>query len=100
MTFVLGALFIALELSEFIGLAARGATPQRSAFLSAFYALVGTHGLHVTVGLLWLGLLLTQTSKLGFLPMMTRRLLCFSLFWHALDLVWIGVFTIVYLGAT
>jgi cytochrome o ubiquinol oxidase subunit 3 len=98
-TFLLGLAFVALELSEFHGLFVRGAVPQRSAFLSAFYALVGTHGLHVTIGLCWLVVLMAQVATLGFRPKILRRLLCFSLFWHALDLVWIGVFTIVYLGA-
>ena len=73
--------------------------PQRSAFLSAFFALVGLHGLHVAVGMAWLVVLLLQIATLGFTPRTVRRLLCFSLFWHALDIVWIGVFTIVYLGA-
>jgi len=98
-TFLLGASFIALELSEFAGLIAQGAGPTRSAFLSAFFALVGTHGLHVTLGLGWLLVMMAQVATLGFRPMIIRRLLCFSLFWHTLDIVWIGVFTIVYLGA-
>ncbi len=76
-----------------------GAGPSRSAFLSAFFALVGTHGLHVTLGLLWLLTMMAQIATLGFRPMVVRRLFCFALFWHALDIVWIGVFTIVYLGA-
>ena len=95
----LGAAFLALELQEFAGMIARGATPQRSAFLSAFFTLVGTHGLHVTVGLAWLVVMLLQVATLGFQPMVSRRLFCFALFWHALDIVWVGVFTIVYLGA-
>jgi cytochrome o ubiquinol oxidase subunit 3 len=98
-TFVLGGAFIALELSEFVRMIASGAGPTRSAFLSAFFALVGTHGLHVTLGLLWLVTMMAQIATLGFRPMVVRRMLCFSLFWHALDIVWIGVFTIVYLGA-
>jgi cytochrome o ubiquinol oxidase subunit 3 len=80
-------------------MAAAGAGPQRSAFLSAFFALVGMHGLHVTLGLLWLAVMMAQVATLGFRPMVIGRLACFSLFWHALDIVWIGVFTIVYLGA-
>ena len=98
-TFLLGASFVSLELSEFIGMLADGVSPTRSAFLSAFFTLVGTHGLHVTVGLCWLAIMMAQIAKLGLKPKVAQRLLCFSLFWHALDLVWIGVFTIVYLGA-
>jgi cytochrome o ubiquinol oxidase subunit 3 len=98
-TFVLGAMFLSMEVSEFTHMLAAGAGPSRSAFLSAFFALVGTHGLHVTGGLAWLLVMLLQVATLGFQPMVTRRFICFSLFWHALDIVWIGVFTIVYLGA-
>ena len=98
-TFVLGAIFLAMEASEFAGMVSAGAGPSRSAFLSAFFALVGTHGLHVTVGLAWLLIMLLQVATLGFQPMVARRFFCFGLFWHALDIVWIGVFTIVYLGA-
>lgn len=98
-TGALGLTFLALELSEFAGLVAQGATPSASAFLSAFFALVGTHGLHVFSGLIWLAVMMAQVATLGFRPMVIRRLLCFSLFWHALDIVWVGVFTIVYLGA-
>jgi len=95
----LGAGFLVMELSEFIGMGQIGAVPQRSAFLSSFFALVGAHGLHVLVGLVWLIVMLAQIATLGFRPMVVRRMLCFSLFWHALDIVWVGVFTIVYLGA-
>jgi cytochrome o ubiquinol oxidase subunit 3 len=98
-TFALGVAFLAFELTEFTRMISHGAGPTRSAFLSAFFTLVGTHGLHVTFGLGWLLTLMTQVATLGFRPMIIRRLLCFSLFWHALDIVWIGVFTIVYLGA-
>jgi len=98
-TAALGVLFLRLEISEFIGMVHQGAGPTRSAFLSSFFTLVGTHGAHVTVGILWLLLMLAQISTLGFRPMVVRRMLCFSLFWHALDIVWIGVFTVVYLGA-
>ena len=98
-TFLLGAAFIGLEVSEFARMVDSGAGPSRSAFLSAFFALVGTHGLHVTLGLLWLLTMMAQIATLGFRPMVVRRLFCFALFWHALDIVWIGVFTIVYLGA-
>jgi len=92
-------IFVGLEVSEFFGMVSRGAGPSRSAFLSSFFMLVGTHGLHVTTGLLWLLVMFAQVRSLGFRPMVTRRLFCFGLFWHALDIVWVGVFTIVYLGA-
>jgi cytochrome o ubiquinol oxidase subunit 3 len=98
-TMVLGIAFLTLEGTEFAHMASEGAVPSRSAFLSAFFALVGTHGLHVLSGLLWLTLMLVQIAVFGFQPMVRRRLFCFGLFWHALDIVWIGVFTIVYLGA-
>ena len=97
--FVLGAAFLGLELSEFGAMIAHGAGPDRSAFLSAFFALVGMHGLHVSIGLAWLVSMVAQVFTLGWRPMVIGRLACFSLFWHALDIVWIGVFTIVYLGA-
>jgi cytochrome o ubiquinol oxidase subunit 3 len=96
-TFILGAAFLSLELSEFAGLIARGAVPSRSAFLSAFFSLVGLHGAHVTVGLLWLVFLMAQTAHLGPLDFVRRRLLCFSLFWHALDIIWVALLTLVYL---
>jgi cytochrome o ubiquinol oxidase subunit 3 len=99
LTFILGAVFLGLEGSEFSGLLAAGAGPTRSAFLSAFFTLVGTHGLHVSVGLAWLIVMLLQVATLGFQPMIGRRFFCFALFWHALDIVWVGVFTVVYLGA-
>ena len=98
-TFILGVAFLSLEVSEFRHMLEIGAGPSRSAFLSAFFALVGTHGLHVSVGLCWLVGMLLQVATLGFQPMVSRRFFCFGLFWHALDIVWIGVFTIVYLGA-
>jgi cytochrome o ubiquinol oxidase subunit 3 len=96
-TFLLGAAFIALELQEFLGLMARGAGPQRSAFLSAFFAVVGCHGLHVSAGLLWLLTMMAQVFAKGFRPDILRRVLCFSLFWHALDIIWVALFTVVYL---
>ncbi|MBZ9676271.1 cytochrome o ubiquinol oxidase subunit III [Mesorhizobium sp. ES1-1] len=98
-TFALGLAFVLMEFFEFLGMVAQGAGPTHSAFLSAFFTLVGTHGLHVTVGLCWLAVMAAQVATLGLRPMVMRRLLCFGLFWHALDIVWIGVFTIVYLGA-
>jgi cytochrome o ubiquinol oxidase subunit 3 len=96
-TFVLGATFILLEMREFAGLVANGAGPNRSGFLSALFALVGCHGLHVTGGLLWLLTMMAQVFAKGFRADILRRFLCFSLFWHALDIIWVGVFTVVYL---
>jgi cytochrome o ubiquinol oxidase subunit 3 len=96
-TFVLGAAFLYLELYEFAGMITRGATPQRSAFLSAFFTLVGCHGLHVTAGLIWLAVMMAQVAFRGFRASVQRRLLCFALFWHALDIIWVWLFTAVYL---
>jgi cytochrome o ubiquinol oxidase subunit III len=96
-TFALGATFVALEVREFAGMIAQGATPQSSAFLSAFFTLVGCHGLHVTVGLIWLTLLMVHVAIKGFAANVERRLLCFALFWHFLDIIWVWLFTIVYL---
>jgi cytochrome o ubiquinol oxidase subunit III len=96
-TFLLGAAFLAIESSEFAGMVSKGAGPWRSAFLSAFFTLVGTHGAHVTSGLIWFAYMLAQVYVKGLRPRVLRRLLCFSLFWHALDIVWIGVMTLVYL---
>ena len=92
-----GLCFLGLELYEFAHLIHQGATPQRSAFLSAFFALVGTHGLHVTFGIVWLVVLMVQVHKIGLTEPNRRRLACLSLFWHFLDVIWIGVFTFVYL---
>ena len=96
-TGVLGAAFLGLELYEFYHLIHQGAGPQRSAFLSLFCTLVGTHGLHVSFGIIWLVTLLVQLKKHGLTTANRRRLFCLSMFWHFLDVVWIGVFTIVYL---
>jgi cytochrome o ubiquinol oxidase subunit III len=96
-TFLLGAAFLTLELREFAGMIAQGATPERSAFLSAFFALVGCHGLHVSAGLIWLVVMMVQLDREGFRARVERRLLCFALFWHALDIIWVGLFTVVYL---
>jgi cytochrome o ubiquinol oxidase subunit III len=96
-TGLFGAAFLGIELHEFHMMIEEGATPQRSAFLSAFFTLVGTHGLHVTAGLIWLVTLLVQTQRHGLTPANMRRLTCLSLFWHFLDIIWIGVFTFVYL---
>ncbi len=96
-TGLLGFVFVAFEAHEFLHLIDTGAGPQRSAFLSAFFALVGCHGLHVSAAILWCGTMMAQVAAKGFRDDIDRRLLCFALFWHALDIVWIGVFTIVYL---
>jgi cytochrome o ubiquinol oxidase subunit III len=96
-TFVLGAAFLSLEIREFAAMIARGATPQRSAFLSAFFTLVGCHGLHVTAGLIWLVVMMAQVAIKGIRATVERRLLCFALFWHALDIIWVWLFTVVYL---
>src|SRR3954469_12768053 len=97
LTFLLGAAFLFIEASEFAGMVAKGAGPSRSGFLSGFFTLVGTHGVHVTSGLIWLIYLVAQVIVKGLRAAVLRRLLCWSLFWHALDIVWVGVFTLVYL---
>ncbi|HEV7442527.1 MAG: cytochrome o ubiquinol oxidase subunit [Gammaproteobacteria bacterium] len=97
-TGVLGAAFLALEIKEFASLVARGAGPTRSAFLTAFFTLVGCHGLHITAGLLWLGTMMAQFLAKGFRENIRHRFLCFSLFWHALDIIWIAIFSLVYLN--
>ena len=96
-TGLFGAAFIGVELYEFNHMIHEGAGPQRSGFLSAFFALVGTHGLHVTFGIVWLIVLMVQVRNRGLIPANQRRLSCLSMFWHFLDVVWIGVFTFVYL---
>lgn len=96
-TGLFGLAFLVVELYEFHHLIGVGATPQRSAFLSAFFALVGTHGLHVTFGIIWLVTLMFQIKKHGLIAENQRRLGCLSMFWHFLDVIWIGVFTFVYL---
>jgi cytochrome o ubiquinol oxidase subunit 3 len=96
-TGLLGAGFIGIELFEFTHLIHEGNGPQRSAFLSSFFTLVATHGLHVTFGIVWLITLMSQVAKHGFIAANRRRLMCLSMFWHFLDVVWIGVFTFVYL---
>jgi cytochrome o ubiquinol oxidase subunit 3 len=96
-TCLLGMGFLGLELKEFIDLVGRGAGPQRSAFLSAFFTLVGCHGLHVTAGVLWLLTMMAQVFAKGFRADIQRRILCFALFWHALDIIWVALFTVVYL---
>ncbi|MGQ0622803.1 MAG: cytochrome o ubiquinol oxidase subunit III [Panacagrimonas sp.] len=96
-TGLFGAGFIAIELWEFHHLIVEGAGPSRSAFLSSFFSLVGTHGLHVSFGIVWLIVLMVQVSQRGVDSVMQRRFACHALFWHFLDIVWIGVFTYVYL---
>ena len=96
-TGLLGLGFLCIEIYEFHHLILEGAGPQRSAFLSSFFTLVGTHGLHVTFGLIWLTVLMVQVARRGLEPANMRRLQCLSLFWHFLDVIWIGVFTFVYL---
>ncbi|MFC4313664.1 cytochrome o ubiquinol oxidase subunit III [Steroidobacter flavus] len=96
-TGLFGLAFLGIELYEFAHMIHEGATPQRSAFLSAFFTLVGTHGLHVTFGIVWLVTLMFQIGKHGLTKPNARRLACLSLFWHFLDVIWIGVFTFVYL---
>jgi cytochrome o ubiquinol oxidase subunit 3 len=100
LTGLFGAVFLFIELYEFAKMIGEGAGPQRSAFLSAFFTLVGCHGLHVTCGLLWLGTMMAQVWAKGFQQHILRRLLCFSIFWHALDIIWVAIFTIVYLIGT
>ncbi|MES2987748.1 MAG: cytochrome o ubiquinol oxidase subunit III [Pseudomonadota bacterium] len=97
LTGLLGMGFVGIELYEFSELIHLGATPQTSAFLSAFFLLVATHGLHVTFGIIWLVVMLFQLKQRGLHPENQRRLMCLSMFWHFLDIVWIGVFTFVYL---
>jgi len=97
LTGLFGLIFLALEIYEFHHLISLGAGPQRSAFLSSFFALVGTHGLHVAIGVIWLVTLMVQVSRHGLIEANRRRLMCLSLFWHFLDVIWIGVFSFVYL---
>lgn len=97
LTFLLGATFLGMELNEFIHLMQSGASFQRSAFLSSYFALVGTHGLHITVGLFWMAILIIYLLKKGFTDSGLRKLTLLGIFWHFLDIVWIFIFTIVYL---
>jgi cytochrome o ubiquinol oxidase subunit 3 len=97
LTCALGLAFLFIEFREFADLVARGAGPTRSAFLSAFFTLVGCHGLHVSAGILWLLTMMAQVFAKGFRADILRRILCFALFWHALDIIWVAVFSVVYL---
>jgi cytochrome o ubiquinol oxidase subunit III len=99
-TGLLGLVFLSIELFEFAKMIGEGAGPQRSACLSSVFTLVGCHGVHVTAGLLWLGTMMAQIWAKGFREDIMRRLLCFSVFWHALDIIWVGIFTIIYLIGT
>ena len=96
-TCILGAAFLFIEVHEFASMVSLGAGPTRSAFLSAFFALVGCHGLHVTAGLLWLLTMMAQGFAKGYRADILRRVLCFGLFWHTLDIIWVAIFTVVYL---
>ena len=96
-TGILGAIFLGLEINEFHDMVMKGAGPSRSAFLSSFFTLVGCHGAHITIGLLWLGTMMAQFWAKGFREDIMRRMLCFSLFWHALDIIWVAILTVVYL---
>jgi len=96
-TGLLGLCFVVLEANDFATMIAQGAGPQRSAFLSSFFAVVGLHGMHVSAGLLWLGTMMAQVFVKGFRDNILRRLICFNLFWHALDIIWVALFTVVYL---
>jgi cytochrome o ubiquinol oxidase subunit 3 len=96
-TLGLGAPFLSLEITEFVSMVARNAGPTRSAFLSAFFTLVGCHGIHIAIGLLWLMTMMAQVYAKGFRDDILRRILCFTLFWHALDIIWVALFTVVYL---
>lgn len=99
LTFALGAGFVALEVSEFSGMIAAGAGPDRSGLLSAYFALLGAHGLHVAMGLVWIVILTVQLWLQGPTPQTLSRLMRLGLFWHFLDIVWIGIYSVVYLPA-
>jgi cytochrome o ubiquinol oxidase subunit III len=96
-TFLLGVAFLAMELHEFSDFVREGNSWQKNGFLSGFFTLVGTHGTHITLGLIWMGIMMAQIVTKGFVPTVLRRLACLRLFWHFLDLVWIFIFTFVYL---
>jgi cytochrome o ubiquinol oxidase subunit III len=97
-TLALGLVFLGLEVSEFVRMFAAGAVPQRSGFLSSFFGLVPLHGLHVTAGSIWLVLMLSQIRTNGLTDTVKSRLARLALFWHFLDLIWVGIFSVVYLG--
>ncbi len=97
LSFLLGATFVGMELNEFADFVSRGHSWRQSAFLSSFFTLVGTHGLHVSIGLFWMSVMMLQVGFAGITVDTFRRLVIFSMFWHFLDLVWIFIFTFVYL---
>lgn len=97
-TLVLGSVFLFLELRDFAGMLAQGASPSRSGYLSAFFGLVPLHGLHVSAGMVWIVIMIIQIRIFGLVPIVKTRLLRLGLFWHFLDIIWIGIFSIVYLG--
>ncbi|WP_416772820.1 cytochrome o ubiquinol oxidase subunit III [Pseudomonas sp. RHF3.3-3] len=97
LTFLLGSAFVGMEINEFHHLVQEGYGPARSGFLSAFFTLVATHGLHVAIGLIWMAVLMCQVARRGITGTTAMRLSCLSLFWHFLDVIWICVFTVVYL---
>jgi cytochrome o ubiquinol oxidase subunit III len=96
-TFLLGLGFVSMEINEFHGMIAQGFGPDRSAFLSSFFTLVGTHGAHVTFGLIWMAVMMAQVAVKGLTSPVQSRLMRLSMFWHFLDIIWIGIFSIVYL---
>ncbi len=96
-TIILGASFVALEMYEFVGMLLEGHGPHTSAFLSAFFTLVGTHGLHVSLGLIWMLVTMIQIARVGFTEKVATRAICLALFWHFLDIVWIFIFSFVYI---
>lgn len=96
-TFLLGLGFVSMEINEFYGMILAGNGPDKSSFLSSFFTLVGTHGLHVTFGLIWIAVMIRQVISMDLTSGVRSRLMRLSLFWHFLDIIWIGVFTFVYL---
>ena len=96
-TFLLGLGFVSMEINEFYGMIAKGHGPDRSAFLSSFFTLVGTHGTHVTFGLIWMAVMIGQVAVKGLTSPVQSRLMRLSMFWHFLDIIWIGIFSLVYL---
>jgi cytochrome o ubiquinol oxidase subunit III len=97
-TLALGLVFLALEIREFANMLAEGAVPQRSGFLSAFFGLVPLHGVHVTAGAIWLVMMLIEINRTGLTGTARSRIARLALFWHFLDLIWVGIFSVVYLG--
>ena len=98
LTALLGAGFVALEVRDFIGMAAAGAVPQRSGYLSAFWSLVGLHGLHVSAGIIWIGVMAAQITTLGLTDVVKSRIVRLGLYWHFLDIVWVAIMSFVFLA--